>query len=134
MGRLQSYRATPGLNRFPDEKQFCVWLGAHKRLKTVDPVYRSRCRRFAGKIILIALMYTITCCMPTLIQHVGIIPHDSGPAANPNIILAEMVVPCIIALIATVIFLPCILIMSFHEQSWRNQQVAKEIEKEPATA
>jgi hypothetical protein len=130
MSFFQSYRATPGLSRFPDEKQFCVWLAAHKKVKSIDAAYRTHCRKFFTKVLLATLIYTFIVCVPSFIDHLGIIPNDSGPNANPNTILAEMIVPCIIALIATAVYLPYVLIVSFREQAWRNEQVARQIEIE----
>jgi hypothetical protein len=130
MSFFQSYRATRGLSRFPEEKQFCVWLAAHKRLKTIDAVYRAHRRKFVTKVLLATLVFAFIVCVPTLIQHLGIIPDDSGPNANPHIVLGEMIVPWIIALIATAVFLPYVLIVSYREQAWKNEQVARQIEKE----
>ena len=51
MGFFATYAATEGLDRFPEDKQFLLWLRLHKKLKANDPGYRAACRRFVAKII-----------------------------------------------------------------------------------
>jgi hypothetical protein len=67
--------------------------------------------------------------LPNLLPKVGIIPGNVGIDINPNILLWELV-PWIVGLIATIVFLPYIMIASFREQARRNTILANEIKKQ----
>ena len=134
MSFFQSYRATEGLDRFPPNLQFFVWREAHKSLKNSDPIYRAQCRKFAVKIIVATVIFTFIVIVPDYLPFYGIIPRFSATNAEPNLFLWEMVLPGIIALIATAIFVPYLLVVSFREQKWRNTIIANEIKKQPVVA
>ena len=115
MGYFQTYAATVGLNRFPEDKQFSLWLRLHKKLKTNDPDYRAACRRFVAKIIGVILLFSLILMLPA--------PFFLGDTISVGLEVA-------LTLGSLVLYLPWGLVVSFRHQKWMNARVAQEIRKE----
>ena len=120
MGFFQTYRSTEGLDRFPRDKQFCVWRAAHKRLKASDPSYRVGCRRFLAKYLVVTLTYCLYC------NYWLVLPRHVSE--NFSVVLN------LGAVTATVAFLPWCIIVSFRQQRWLNARVADGIRNVPTGA
>ena len=109
MGFFQGYGSTEGPDRFPREQRFHVWRAAHKRLKASDASYRARCRNFfIINSIVVTPIFCLTCLGLGSLRDFGIF------------------------LIATAIYVPYILVVSFRQQRWMNAKIAEEIKTLPA--
>jgi hypothetical protein len=111
MSFFQTYRSTEGLDQFHDNEKFHVWRAAHKRLKTNDPAYRVRCRRYFWNILLTSLVVVAVSILASRLDN--------------------MIEGSLISLAALAVFLPYILIVSFRQQRWLNAKVAEEIKNQP---
>ena len=115
VGYFQTYAATEGLDRFPEEKRFFLWLRLHKKLKTDDPDYRAACRRFVAKIIGVTLLFSLILMLPA--------PFFLGDTISVG---AEVA----LTFGSLVLYIPWGLVVSFRHQKWMNARVAEEIRRE----
>lgn len=118
MGYFQTYAATEGLDRFPEEKQFFVWLAVHKKLKVGDPGYLAACRRFTAKIVVGGLAFTL------LLFSVSFLLDE---VKNVGV---ELLLVLLIWLL-TGLYTVWVLVISFRQQRWMNARVAEVIRKKP---
>jgi len=118
MGYFQTYAATEGLDRFPEDKQFCAWLTVHKKLKASDPSYRSACRRYNAKMIGVSLLFTLIMMLPG--------PLFLGNTVSP----VSEIAWTLVGLVLAVMYVPWVLAVASRHQKLLNAEVAEEIRKE----
>jgi len=113
MSLFQTYAATEGLERFPDEQRFRVWRNAHKKLMQDNADYRWRYYRFAATI----------CALSILLGPIMTIPSC---LTDENVAI-EIAVD----VLAILVFVPTVVVLSFRQQRWANAKVAEELKKLP---
>lgn len=115
MGYFQTYAATAGLERFPEDKQFFVYLAVHKKLKAEDLSYRAACRRYNLKIIGVTLALNLILLLLILLPQTLF-----GPVAEVVLTLGGII-----------LYVPWLLIVSFRHQRWMNERIAERLRRKP---
>lgn len=57
--KFVTYRATPGLEQFPELERFRVWGAVHKGLMRTDPNYKRTVRRFQWRILAMTILFLV---------------------------------------------------------------------------
>ena len=102
MAFFQTYAASEGLDRFPQDKRFCAWRSAHKSLVKSDEEYR----RFRNIHLGITALYFFAC-------------GGNGVFFASNIAIILLGVLC--TLVATLIYVAWCFIL----QGYVNRRVAQ---------
>lgn len=102
MIRFETYRATPGLERYEPLERFRVYLQTHRRLLSTDPEYRRMRREYFLTFIPVALVPGAAWAAVALL----------GP---------------IVAMVLTVFSTVALLIIAFRHQQRMNQRIGTEL-------
>jgi hypothetical protein len=108
-----TYKATPGLQRFPLMEQYHVWHAAHKGLMSTDIDYRRTVRKFEFSIYASVLLSLIVKLLFSFLERC---------AANDAIITVILILIQIAVILGTTYF---ILHASFWTQGFMNEEVSK---------
>ena len=54
--KLQTYKSTPGIERFPESDRLRIYRATHKQLLRDDPNYQRQSRRYMALITCLALL------------------------------------------------------------------------------
>src|SRR5262245_53396348 len=111
-----TYRATPGLERFPVEQRFEVWCNVHKQLMRSDAEYCRVANRARIRIIASIVTFLIFNSATTLLQR---------RIANDTTLTVLSVLVTIAAIFAYLFFL---LHQSFRMQCFMNEKVGRALE------
>lgn len=106
MSLITTYLNTKGLDSFPREKRFSIYLKAHKALLKLDPAYRSARNLFVFTIVLLLLIPMI----PHIFSWFHLIPLASAGLLSAPI---------------SIIIVTLVCITSFREQGFRNVAIAR---------
>jgi len=112
--KFVTYTATPELERFPERERFGVWCSTHAHLMRTDPDYQRRCRIFRCRIV--------GATIPLVALSIALSRFAWPPLA--------VQLPVYFAI--TVLYVIYILLSSFGQQQFQNEQVGKALREHVA--
>lgn len=112
MGRFSvpSYRDTPGLQKFPPEKQHIIYRTQHRKLLDGDPAYHRACLRYSMLVVGLCLL-----------------------AGVLQVLQIFNIIGSLLTTLACILFMIVVVVAAFRAQRYRNLRIGWELQKQEHT-
>ncbi|PTX98110.1 hypothetical protein DB345_04535 [Spartobacteria bacterium LR76] len=107
---VPSYRDTPGLQKFPPEKQHLIYRTQHRKLLDGDPAYHRACLRYSMLVVGLCLLAVVL-----------------------QVLQIFNIIGSLLTTLACILFMIVVIVAAFRAQRYRNFRIGWELQKQEAS-